>query len=127
MIQLLGSDFSIKIDKDNKIYNILKKFSGESVLIYANPEIKNTKSINTSTEKEMVTLQNEKIFAELYENYPELLDKENENVPVWVKLIENHVKQILGSETGTTHIEKIAQNKFKKNDLYLILPIAHFD
>lgn len=127
MIQLLGSDFSIKIAEDNPIYNTIKKFSGESVLIYVNPEIIKTKNAAQTTKNDMVTLKNETVFSELYEIYPELLDKDNENVPVWIKLIENHVKQILGSETGSTYLEKISENKFKKNDLYLILSPSHFN
>jgi hypothetical protein len=127
MISLIGEDFTVKITEDNPAYNTLKKFSGETVLIYDTPEIKVNKKAATQRQSyESVKINNEDIFRELYVAYPQLDGDSDEEIPVWMKLLENHVFQILGSKTGFTELEKIAENKFKKGELYLLVP-SHFN
>jgi hypothetical protein len=133
MISLIGEDFSVKITEDNPVYNTLKKFSGETVLIYDTPEIKknnkNEEIKESKTKKETLQLDNNIIFKKLYEEYPELLStEEDKKIPVWLKLIENHVLQIIGSEHGKTTVEKIGNGTYKKGDLFLYMSMpAHFD
>lgn len=131
MIQLLGDDFSIKVTEDNPLHKTLLKFSGETVVIY---EMPTTKKVNSPIEtkpisynKEMVSLNNREILDELYLTYPQLKADEHKDIPVWLKLIENHILQIVGSNNGSTLVEKISENKYKKGDFYLFLMPTDFN
>jgi len=130
MIELLGDDFSIKIKEDNPLYDTLKKFSGEHVIIYVSPEvIKNNvnstveeNKVKQIPEKQFESIDNELVFKYFYEAYPILKneDTEEQSIPLWVKLLENHLIQVLNSTTGSTRLEKIKNNIYKKNNLYLV-------
>jgi hypothetical protein len=125
MISLIGEDFTIKIEQDNPIYKTIKKFSGETVLIYGNPENKKNENLeNEKIPQVFVNVNNEDVFKEFYSAYPQLNsdNEDDDKIPVWLKLLENHIFQILGAKNGITKLEKTEENLFKKGELYLLMP-----
>lgn len=126
MIELLGDDFSVQIKEDNPVYKTLKKFAGENVMIYVKPAMGEKKILNEEqkklVEKNFQFIKNEDVFNKFYRTYPILkTDDENIKIPIWIKLLENHLTQILGSENGNTKLEKIEENLYKKDNFYLAL------
>jgi hypothetical protein len=122
MIELIGPDFSIKIQDDNPAYKTLSKFVGESVAIHkaqveANPQ--EPVEEEKKPPKVYETVDRERVFSEFLNSFPWANLDENEQ-PLVFNILKNHLTQVLGSEKGSKSMEKIEENIYKSGDLYLV-------
>jgi hypothetical protein len=119
MIELLGDDFSIKIKPENPLYNTMKRFSGETVLITLIPNINREKN-EKKTPKVFDTIDRDVVFNDFFNAFfwSNLPEKEQ---PLVYVMLKNHLYQILGSDKGKKSLEKIENNIYKVEELYLVL------
>jgi hypothetical protein len=119
MIELLGDDFSIKIKPENPLYNTMKRFSGETVLITLIPNINREKN-EKKAPKVFDTIDRDVVFNDFFNAFfwSNLPEKEQ---PLVYVMLKNHLYQILGSDKGKKSLEKIENNIYKVEELYLVL------
>lgn len=121
MIRLIHDDVSISVDESNPLYKTLKRFSGESFLVYLQNEIKINKEKPEKRNLPKQSFLREVIFREFDEIF---LDKNDENEdktnPVYVSILRSHLESILGGETGEVYFDIEKEGVYKRNDKYLI-------
>ena len=121
MIELVGEDFSIKIQESNSIYKTLSRFIGENVTIKAEARKDDLVTLQPRVDipKVFESIDREFVFNEFFENFAwSNLDEKEQ--PLTFKLLHNHLKQVLGSDSGMKNLEKIDEGVYKSGELYLV-------
>lgn len=121
MIELVGEDFSIKIQENNSIYKTLSRFIGENVTIKAEALKDDLVPLHPRVDipKVFESIDREFVFKEFFENFAwSNLDEKEQ--PLTFKLLHNHLKQVLGSDSGMKNLEKIDEGVYKSGELYLV-------
>lgn len=120
MIELIGADFSIKIQENNPAYKTLSRFAGENVLIQAQGIESEEVRVEEKIPKVFESVDREVVFADFFNAFPwSTLDEKEQ--PLTFSLLKNHLTQVLGSDKGTKSLEKTSDNVYKSGDLYLVL------
>lgn len=118
MITLKNDFLSIQVHPENKIYEVLKKFSGESFTVFFE-ETNDSLVVEEKPKKQVIKedVRREKVWESFYKDLDSLLDP-----PTLVgNILKSHTMNALNGETGMVKMEKVEANLFKNNDLYLIV------
>jgi hypothetical protein len=122
MIRLIHDDVSISVDENNPLYKTLKRFSGESFLVYTQSSIKINKEKPEKKDTPKQSFSREAIFREFDEIFLNKDDTDTENKinPAYVSILRSHLDSILGGETGDVYFDVEKEGVYRRNDKYLI-------
>jgi hypothetical protein len=125
MIQLISDDIAITVLEDNPIYKTLKKFHGESFMVYITPKLK-SKEIYQAEEKKQIlpkkTFNRENIIKEFDDIF--IKEEDLKKIPIYLKILRSDLESVLGGEKGEVLFEVEKEGIYKRNGKYLIFNVS---
>jgi len=126
MISLINDDVTIVITEDNPVYKNLKRFHGESFLVYVNPQV-NKKVVNKVEEKKeslpKKVLSRDGILKE-FDSIFLGNDVDNNKIPIFISILRSDLESILGGDKGEVYFDVEKDGVYKRNNKYLITHIS---
>lgn len=119
MILLENDTVTVKVNKSDRIYEILSKFNNESFIVNVVEEVQpNTLEENTIEEKPQIVKKevNRDIVWELFN---EAFEKYLDPPTMFANILKSHVSSIIGEEKGPITLDMVSPNTYKKENFYL--------